>query len=82
MTAIPDDTNFFGDLNNDGSDVIIEEWERVDGALAEDGLSEEERREFWRSLDPATPIFDMYHDLRLEGHDDETARHIIKALLP
>lgn len=71
-------SEMFGDLNEDGSDTKIEEWEVMDAHLADRGMSEEERRELWRSLNPMTPLYDMYDLLRSQGVSHGRAQKIVK----
>lgn len=69
---------WFGDLTVDDAHAEIEAWEEADEVLATGGMSLEDRRKLWRSLDPDGAVLDWYDELRRQGHDDELARQIIR----
>jgi hypothetical protein len=77
MTLMPPSEDWFGDLEADDCHSEIERWERADEKLAEQGVSIEDRKALWRSLDPDTPLFDWYYGLRRQGLSDKAAQEYI-----
>lgn len=70
----------FGDLEVGDRHLEIEEWEQADEALSAQGLSFDDRRELWRSLDPDTEVLDWYEDLLAFGMTPVQAQDFIRVV--